>query len=242
MLEQHSAILAELRNLARTRKSIRLFNIYKGFPISHDARILSIGIDAITLKVHRHQALCLWMENQTYIQNDALPALVKAIAITVDLENDVAALSNFEYVSGATGGRDRERILPGKVIEVTVTIQATRLKSELRDLSTKGMAFYLDAAYYNPNIFRLEEPLQLTFQLPGSSSQPGREIELSGVIKSITRDRVDRYRIGIQVRADDQDDPLVSQYVVQRQMEVMQEIEMLHESFLKLSGYPEDSD
>lgn len=242
MLDQHSAILAELRKLARTRNSIRLFNIYKGFPISHDARILNIGIDAITLKVHRHQALCLWMENQTYIQNDALPALVKAIAITVDLETDIAALSNFEYVSGATGTRDQERILPGKVIEVTVHIQSVRLKSELRDLSTKGMAFYLDAAFYNPNIFRLEEPLQLSFHLHPTETQPGRQIELHGVIKSITRDRVDRYRVGIQVRSDDQDDPQVNQYVVQRQMEVMQEIEMLHESFLKLSGYPEDSD
>lgn len=242
MLETSNEILRKLREIAQVRQKVRLINIYKGFPVSYDADILSVGIDAVTFKVHRFQALCLWMENQTFIQTDNLTGVVRAIAVTVDLETNIAALSNFEYVSGATGARDRERVQPGKAIEVEVTIQSVKIKSELRDLSTRGMAFYLDAAFYNPRIFRMDENLQLTFQLPGTATQPGRTIELNGFIKSITRDRVDRYRIGIQVRQDDQDDPLVYQFVIQRQSEVMREIEMLYESFRTLSTHLDDSE
>lgn len=212
-----------------------MINVYKGFPVSYDARILSIGIDAVTFKVHRYQALCLWLENQTFIQSDEFPEIVRALAITVDLETEIAALSNFEYVSGAPGKREDARVLLRSAIDVYLTLRNRKLRTELRDLSTKGMAVFINAAYYDPELFQANEPLQITFQLPGGAGLQPRDIELHGMIRSVTRDQVNRYRIGIQIVQADQEDPRLLGYVVQRQSEVMDEIKMLHESILSLS-------
>lgn len=242
MLESNDEILQILRKIAREGQTVQMINIYKGFPVSYSARILSTGIDAVTFKVHRYQALCLWLENHTFIQSDELSEIVRALAVTVDLENEIAALSNFEYVSGAPGKRDGERVMLRNMIEVFIVIHGRKIRTELRDLSARGMAVLLDAAYYDPGIFKVDEPLKLSFQLPNADPARARDIALSGAIRSITRDRVNRYRVGIQITQDEQEDPQVSQYVVQRQTEVMEEIEMLHASILGLSGGDEELD
>jgi hypothetical protein len=235
MLETTDEILQILREIMRANETVRLINIYKGYPVSYDARILSIGIDAGTFKVHPYQALCLWMENQTFIQSKHLPEIVRALAVTVDLEQEIAALSNFQYVSGAAGKRQDERVQLRKSIEVFLTIGSRRFRTELRDLSTGGMAVFLDAAYYDPAIFQPDAPLELTFQLPGKESNESRDVQLYGLIRSITRERVNRYRLGIQILPSEQSLPVVSSYVIQRQSEVLDEIEMLHSSILGLS-------
>jgi hypothetical protein len=240
MLTTNDGILQTLRKISQAGKDVRLINIYKGFPVAYPARILSIGIDAVTFKVHRYQALCLWLENQTYIQSDEFPEIVRALAVTVNLENEIVALSNFEFVSGAPGNREDARLLVRKTINVYLTIGSQRLRTELRDLSGKGMAVILDAAYYDPTVFKPDEPLRLTFQLPGAGELAPRDVELHGVIRSIIRDRALSYRIGIQITPHDQESVLVSQYFAQRQTEVMEEIEMLHTSILGLSGNEED--
>lgn len=241
MLGSSDEIISGLRKINQMGRNVRMINVYKGFPVAYDARILSIGIDAVTFKVHRYQALCLWLENQTFIQSDEFPEIVRALAITVDLETEIAALSNFEYVSGAPGKREDARVLLRSAIDVFLTIGNKKLRAELRDLSTKGVAVFIHAAYYDPELLQVNEPLQITFQLPGGPNHQPRDIELHGLIRSVTRDQVNRYRIGIQIVQADQEDPLVMGYVVQRQSEVMQEIQMLHESILSLSSGEEDS-
>jgi hypothetical protein len=166
MLGSSDEIISGLRKINQMGRNVRMINVYKGFPVAYDARILSIGIDAVTFKVHRYQALCLWLENQTFIQSAEFPEIVRAMAVTVDLESEIAALSNFEYVSGAPGKREDARVLLRSAIDVYLTIRNRKLRTELRDLSTKGMAVFINAAYYDPALLQVNEPLQITFQLP----------------------------------------------------------------------------
>lgn len=244
MLDSTDKILEILRQISQAGDSVRLINVYKGYPVSYDARLLSIGIDAVTLKVHPYQALCLWMENQTFIQSPALPEIVRALAVTVDLEAAIAALSNFEYVSGAPGKRQDDRVQMRKAIAVFLDLGSRRFRTELRDISSGGMAVFIDAAYYDPELFQIDRSIQLMFQLPVSEEEDHHDVELRGRIRSVTRERVNRYRIGIQIVSTAQQEPLVSQYVDQRQSEVLDEIEILHASILGLTGgdYPAEED
>jgi hypothetical protein len=232
-----------LRRISQAGEKVRLINVYKGYPIAYPAQILSIGIDAVTFKVHPYQALCLWMENQTFIQHDRLPEIVRAQAVTVDLEAEITALSNFEYVSGAPGKRQDERVQLRKPIEVYLTLRGQKFRTELRDLSSGGLAVVLDAAYYDPDKFNQDEPLQLMFQLPEAEQGATRDVTLNGSIRSVTRDQVNRYRLGIQIHPSGEHELPVSRFVDLRQAEVLQEIDMLHESILSLRlGETEDVD
>lgn len=236
MLDSTDEILQILREISQAGEPVRLINVYKGYPVSYDARLLSIGIDAATLRVHPYQALCLWMENHTFIQSPALPEIVRALAVTVDLEAAIAALSNFEYVSGAPGKRQDDRVQMRKAISVYLTLGKRQFLTELRDISSGGMAVFIDAAYYDPQIFQIDRPIELMFQLPVGEDESRHDVELRGRIRSVTRERVNRYRIGIQVLSSNQQEPRVSQFVDQRQSEVLDEIQILHASILGLTS------
>jgi hypothetical protein len=242
MLDSTDEILERLRQVSQAGERVRLINVYKGYPVSYDARLLSIGIDAVTFKVHPYQALCLWMENQTFIQSSKLPEIVRAVAVTVDLESAIAALSNFEYVSGAPGKRQDDRVQMRKAIAVILEVGTRRFRTELRDISSGGMAVFIDAAYYDPELFQIDRPLRLMFQLPGSEDENRHDVELRGRVRSVTRERVNRYRIGIQIVSSEQKQPLVSNFVDQRQSEVLDEIEILHASILGLTSGDSSAD
>lgn len=241
MLDASDEILQIMRDISHTGEMVRLINIYKGYPVSYDARILSVGIDAVTVKVHPYQALCLWLENLTYIQNDKLPEIVRALSITVDLENEIAALSNFDYVSGAPGKRQDARVTLNKVIQVYISLGEHKFRTELRDLSAGGMAVYIDTAYYEPEIFKIDEPLRLSFELPDPDKGVSRTIELIGFIRSVTREHPNRFRIGIQILPSNQEDFVVSRFVDKRQTEVLDEIQTLYTSILSLSTVKEET-
>lgn len=236
MLDSTDEILQVLREISQAGETVRLINVYKGYPVSYEARLLSIGIDAVTFKVHPYQALCLWMENQTFIQSPALPEIVRALAVTVDLESTIAALSNFAYVSGAPGKRQDERVQMRKAISVFLKLGSRQFRTELRDISSGGMAVFIDAAYYDPEIFQIDRPIELMFQLPVEDDEDRHDVELRGRIRSVTRERVNRYRLGIQIISSSQQEPQVSKFVDQRQSEVLDEIQILHTTILGLTG------
>lgn len=236
-MAEYEEIMDGLAQIAAAKQAVRLINVYKGFPITYEAEILNIDENGVLFKVHRYQALCLWLGNQTYIKTALFPEILRASAIGVDIEEERAMLAHFEFMGKGIGLRRTVRVQPKDTIEVTITARTMRVKTVLADISVHGLAVYLDAFFFNPRVFKIDEEVSLLLHLPDPNSVVRTEVRLNGHIRSVVRETAQRIRIGILIQQkEDANVPELSRYVTLRQAEVLKEIRMLHNSLLRLTG------
>ncbi len=69
---------AAFRNMAAQHQSVRLFNEYKGLPVSCDAPILAINAEGIVVSVSNYQMVCLYLDRHTYLDSKYLPGQCRA--------------------------------------------------------------------------------------------------------------------------------------------------------------------
>lgn len=223
-------IFDQLIRLAQTKQEVRLVNEYKGIPISYEAVLQSVGENSATLAVHKYQAVCLELERRTFIISEGLTSVLRAQVASVDVVSSTSTLNEFSYAPETIGGRSAVRVEPKEPVTVTLLSQGRKFSGSLADISVSGLGVYTVAAYiYTPGFLKKGAPVQIAFKLP---SERG-EIRLPGMVLNITKDK-GSYRLGIGTTPDALSKNAISQFVAQRQSEILREVKMFYDLVYRL--------
>lgn len=221
----NTEILNILLDLAKAGEKVRLYNTYKGVPITFEAEFIKIARGIITFKVHKYQALCIKKTGQTILRHDLLPNPVQGLVIQVDFLELNVMLHDFEYVSASAGNRQMIRVEPEKAFTIVLSNGAV-INASAIDISEGGFGVFIKSHFFNERNFGLERTVNVEFRFPQERRLVGK---MPGVVVNILPDLNEgRYRVGIHSYPNSEAKKLINEYITQRQTEIIQELDTLH--------------
>ncbi len=167
-IENHE-ILMVFRQLADSYKDVRLLNVYKGVPISYEAKIIEVADKSALFRTEKYQIVCLNYEGITHVQSLFLPKIVIAKVHDIDFLRNESVLGDFEYTSGRIGARTQVRVIPEKTIEGLICVQENlqAFPGELADISLDGLGFFTHVETLLPEYFQKGVKVHVELNLPG---------------------------------------------------------------------------
>lgn len=213
--------------LARKNQPVKLYNTYRGVPISYEAYILSVDPWYITTSVHEFQAVCLALDNVTHIQSDLLPEVLRSRSITVDIRAKEARLTEFVLAGQSVGKRTTVRVQPKEPIDVEIFDAGRRVPAIVADMSTNGIGVVTFAAYIYGNIvFERGAEVFANLRLPGSEEL----IRFQGRIASVNPKGKYTHRLGLTLDPSSNSEGVLKKYIAIRQEEILVELKGVYES------------
>lgn len=226
-------IMEAFAQIAAAREDVRLINDHRGIPVSYEASIISVQAASIVLRVHKNQCVCLELERFTYIQSPSLPAIIKGRVANLDFSSTLATLTSFERASETIGRRTLVRVQPKDPLDVMIIYQGQKIRGNLADISSNGIGVFMMSAYVrNPGVLKKSEQVQMVIRLPGEKGM-GSEVRLVGTILYVNPDK-GSFRLGLNTNPEAHAKTLISQYVNQRQAEILRELKVLYEKFYRM--------
>ncbi|MEG3641595.1 PilZ domain-containing protein [Magnetococcus sp. PR-3] len=194
------------------------FNIYKGVPISYNAKILTIleMKGNAVLQLHKFQSFVVGEERSTLIKDTMLPAPITGDVVTINREKLEVELKNLAFTELGAGDRSHIRVKPKDAVHVTVLGDGRKLSGELLDISATGMGVVCGGT---PIPFG--EPVDCNMVL----EKKGQSLRVSGSIVAVKEWAGGKTMLGVSIKPDTSSEVFISQYVYQRQAEVVREIQ-----------------
>lgn len=219
--------------LAAEKAEVKLINNYKGIPVSNEATVEELDDIGVILRVSKNQCVCLELERFTYIQNPALPTVIKARVESLDFLSLRVKLTGFEYAPETIGRRTALRVQPKSPLDVLIIYQSQKIRGSLADISSMGIGIYMLSAYiYDAGMLRKGEAIQVHIRLPFTKGG-WSEVRLPGTIRYINRDK-GLFRLGIDTDPEMYVKTQISRYIDQRQAETLRELRVLFDTFYRL--------
>ena len=228
MMIPQGELMKLFEQLSNRNLPVRLLNTYRGFPVAHEARVVSTRKGYLVLDVHPEQATCLSLENKTYVQAELLPEAYKAQVVAVDLAKNQAVLSEFTSAGNALGKRMAVRVQPQAPVEAVIYDGEHRVPGQLVDISTSGVGIFTVATYiYSDLCFEKGMSVFIDFRMPSTEDI----IRLKGKINSVTHQQgTFLHRLGLSILPNPNAEPALKQYVTLRQQEIVDELKRVSAS------------
>ncbi|MEI7846840.1 MAG: hypothetical protein WCK35_13650 [Chloroflexota bacterium] len=157
---------------AENKTKIRLFNIFKGLPITTEASISLIGNSEITVACNRYQLSCLYHQRETFIQSPELPYIIRAQVMTINLSKEEATLSGFEITQNDIGNRMNIRVIPSDQLVGIFQIKShpTKVIAPIADISIQGMSVFINNLLFPIKLFRTGDDVNFSITFPNDIS------------------------------------------------------------------------
>ncbi len=215
-----------LKALSENGSELRMVNSYHGLPVEYDAIIKEMGQEYAILAVHPYQAVCLAIEQYTHLVSPNLPFVLRADVQNVDYESDKVRLANFLFAPNTIGLRSSPRVEPAHKVQVTVSNRKSSSRGELLDISEVGAGVCaFSALLYNPVTMKRGATISLKVDLDEFSPT----LEVNGEILYNVKDG-DIHRMGIKIDPDEHSRNVINQFVSQRKVVLLGELQALAEA------------
>jgi DNA-binding NarL/FixJ family response regulator len=219
--EGYRTMIKGFKFLEKEGKEVKLVNFYKGILIRYDASLLKVDEDEIIFQVHKYQRLALEEEKRTLIKSDIFPKLVSARLVSIDKTELKATLVDFVYVESSPEKRMYMRIQPKDPLKVVLYGENYKIEGQLTDISIASIAVYVT----KPRKFRKNSDVGLHILLPNINQRTFMEVKLHGKIISIYEEK-DVCKLVIDLLPEPYAEPLISQYISQRQVEILRTMKL----------------
>jgi len=250
-------IFAVLGQLAANQTEIRLLNIFKGLPISYGASISSMGDLDIRVTSNRYQIFCLYHQRETYIQADNLPFTIRSQVMSLNLAREDALLADFELAQNSIGNRMNIRVEPGEdalLGMIQFKGYPNKVISTIADISIYGASVVIEDHLFPVRLFQPGNEISMLISFPEATMQKSKKVSTSqttntrGLVRSVIPAAQDgkvditawgkilmvrqdptlnRYRVSIKFYIKDAERMAVSQYISQRQTEIIRDLRIL---------------
>ncbi|HMD89321.1 MAG TPA: hypothetical protein VKF38_09180 [Anaerolineaceae bacterium] len=224
-------IFKQLWSIFQNHKPVRLLNVFHGVPISYEATISMISQSYLGLSVHPYQTACIFFERYVYLQSEQLPYPIRAHAVSVDIGGDEVILERLVPVSNNFGNRINLRVQPKEPVPVEIRKNDESIIASLADLSLQGEG-KITLGVLGKREFNLHQSqeVDLSLKMPFSNT----ELNICGVAGRHNFDpKKNLYRIKIQLTPDSSSSSILTDYISQRQTEIMQELDLMVQSMRK---------
>jgi hypothetical protein len=216
-----------LGEIARQGLPIRLYNTYRGLPISFEARLLDVSLWYATALVHEFHAVCLSLEGYTYIESDRLPEVLRARSLSLDIQTREVRLSEFVGVGHTVGKRSNVRVQPHEPTDVEIYDVTRRVPGILADVSPDGIGVVTFAAHiYGQMPLTKGSDVDVDLRMPGSQEM----LSFAARVAAIQSKGKYTHRLGLKLAPDEPAAAILSSYVAQRQEIIMVELNGVYNS------------
>lgn len=213
--QDHRQILGTLAAIGKgtLANDLRLLNYYQSIPVNYGATVESIEDDAVELAVNQQQAVVMHIEKETVLKSGHFPHDVLAAVSYVNVDKCVAIVTKFAYAVVRAERRQFVRVEVKERIEGTFTAPGVTVAGTLNDISLGGLALVASP----PNLPESDIEGAVSLRLPGGPFEIRakllRVIETPGKTLFI-----------IETRPGAQAEKAISQYIFQRQVEIIREL------------------
>jgi hypothetical protein len=133
-----------LKQMKNENKIVKFFNLYKGVPISNDAKIVDVDGEEVVFQTNSIQEIAMKMDTHAYIlKNEYFNKHIKADIVYNNFANSTVVLNNFTYLLNMPASqREYIRVHPN-IFAVVKMAQGSNSDSmttgKLFDLSVNGL-------------------------------------------------------------------------------------------------------
>jgi hypothetical protein len=221
-------IIERIRVISKSGEDFRFHNAYRGLPITYDGRVEDVSEHEVRFAINRYQSICIRLENQTFLQNNLLPEVVRAKVVKEDPWAPAVVLTDFQYKGTLIGKRMHVRVEPDRSIRVMLGVMQN-YSGEMTELSLRGVSVVINPPLYSAMAWNRGEKVPIEFRLPDVAQKHQVIIKVFGTVRYATLDRKKGgYRMGLQFLAPDQTtEAILSRYIAQRQAELLNELKLL---------------
>jgi hypothetical protein len=205
----------------KNSRPVRLFNTFKGVPISYDGTILMISQGYIALDVHPYQAACIALEKQTYLQSEYIPGTIRARKTVVNVKEREVILERLMMAETAIGKHLLLKVKPRDPIPMEIETNTLTKHTTLAEISPDGVGIFSLSAILDEKLPVHSGSQVLTrLQLPDVDAP----LELPGRIVHLTHER-DSYRLAVHTTPSTGDEKTLLTFISNRVNEIMQDLE-----------------
>lgn len=206
------------------RNDIYLLNYYKGVPVSYEASIIDVDREKATVffNVHRNQLVVMGMEKQTLIRSSHFRRDMVADINYVRHKKREVALMNFIYVDILSDKRNFVRVEVDETVDMKVYFDNRVVTGTCIDLSLKSIAAFIDGGeelFANaPDLVRISADL--------ASENFSQRVEVDAKVFKVSKEN-GRWKAIFELYPDKRTELLISQYLIQKQIELVRELKEL---------------
>ena len=211
--EGERAIIMEFLNKLKDEKSedIEFINYYKQVPAVCRSRLIDVGETSFKASICNLSIFAIGEE--VYLKHPRLPRTVAVKIKEIDHTQDIAEFEVIGFVDLPQERRKYVRVQPDDSIPVKIQKGDIELTGEMADISVGGIGIYVR----DYNGLSIGDVVTVSLHLPEG------KVETNGVIRHITPHE-NIYRVGIEYRLDFKQEEIVSDYVMERQFEILREL------------------
>lgn len=197
-------------------REIELLTYYKEVPVVCRSEILAIEEDK--LRVRTCNINIFGTGEEIYLKHKRLPQTVAIKILDVDIPREEALLELLTFVELPQERRKYVRVIPKEPIPVEIIKEGKRIMGRMADISIGGVGVYLN----EKNDLKEGDVVGVKFNLPKG------EVETKGQIRYVIP-YGEGFRAGIQYELDLKEEEIVSDYVMERQFEILRELKGIKE-------------
>lgn len=215
-------LMAIFQYLSSEKRTLKLYNTYRGLPMEADVSILGVEPGKITTGVFGYQAVSMALEGQTYFRAPRIPGTLRATVVEVDIKKKLAVLSDLTSIKGPVGMRKLVRVEPSETLEVQIYDGRQRIGGKVLDISSEGMCIYTFFAYLYGLKFEHDKEVFVDFKPPYSNMA----VRSKGVITRLNVQKgTSLHRLGVKIYPSPEIRPMLDEYIKRREKELMNEME-----------------
>lgn len=218
-------IIDIFKKMKNENKSVKFFNLYKGVPISHEAKIVDIDGEEVVFRTVSIQEIAMKMDNHAYIlKNEYFDKHIKADIVYNNFSNSTVVLNNFTYLLNMPASqREYIRVHPDISALVKMVQNAdddVSTKGKLFDLSVNGLGVVSES---NNGLFAGAK-VEVSFELfiEGKTHKINSTGEILNIIEYS-----DSYRYCMKIFPTPEEEELIIKYVNIREKEIIKNLEEL---------------
>lgn len=206
------------------KNDIYLLNYYKGVPVSYEASIIDVDREKETVffHVHKNQLVVMGMDKRTLIRSSHFRHDMVADVNYVRQRKKEVALMNFIYVDILSDKRNFVRVEVDETVELKVFFDNRAVTGRCIDLSLKSIAAIIDDGgellAAAPDLVRICADLV--------TENFSQRVEVDARIFKVGEED-GRWKAIFELYPDKKTEPLISQYLVQKQIELVRELKDL---------------
>jgi hypothetical protein len=220
-----------LLEAVNNKSSVRLFNTYRGVPITADGIFLELHGNDARLQTSALQIICIRTQKVTYLNFGN--RILKARLVSSNLNAGLMNLKDFESSKNMVGLRKIIRVEP--YTQIKVKFSSPRFgtgesdtpiwyNANLVDLSTHGASIHLKSLVFKQTPVYVDDSAALKMTLTRSDTNIPFIFETKAIIKNIRSFDESYVRIGFQTYPDSNTENTLTHYVAHMQKMIIQEL------------------
>jgi len=200
--------------LEKMKEEVEILAYYKGIPVACISRILDVREEFIKVSTCRMDAMRV--EEHVYIKHSNLPKPIEASVVEKDTGRDEATLEVLGFRDLPQERRRYLRVIPKEPVKVFLSKEGWTAEGTMADISVGGVGVYIE----DPGDLKKEDTVSVRFSLPKG------DVETQASVRYVL-DRGKLFKVGLQYSLDVHTEDVVSDYVMERQFEILRELKGL---------------